>query len=237
MRSLLLGTLLFATSLLAVASFAACTGNVSPGFGEGGVDVEAGATDASEAEDAGTDAPASADAGPGATTGVYYAACLTQLAAGRVDDVFHFYAETSFTAGSVGASGKLSIAITPLKLGATGGAPAAVSKSATTGAASSFVNTAVASTGRFTGDLGSVAIPAAANPISGSDVVIEQAVFDGKHAAPPARFCSRLSGEVTKPVASTLTPANNTCIFIKVTAGAPPPVLTSTDFAGGCPLP
>ncbi len=236
MRSLLLGTLFFGSSLLAVASFAACTGNVSPGFGEGGI-VEAGAADASENEDAATDAPSASDASTGAATGVYYAACLTQLAAGRVDDVFHFYAESSFTAGTVAAPGKLSIAMTPLKLGASGGAPAAVSKSGTTGTAASFANTSLASTGRFSGDLGSVVIPGNANPISGSEVVIELAVLDGKHAAPPARFCSRLSGEVTKPVALTLVPANNTCIFIKVTDGAPPPALTSTDFAGGCPLP
>ena len=49
------------------------------------------------------------------------------------------------------------------------------------------------------------------------------------------KFCARLGGTLTSPYILTFDPAQNTCIFTKVTEGAPLPELVQADFA--CVLP
>src|SRR3954451_5390186 len=46
--------------------------------------------------------------------GLYFGACLSKLAAGRIDRVLRFYTETKFTPNAGGGGGKISLKLTSM---------------------------------------------------------------------------------------------------------------------------
>ncbi len=170
-----------------------------------------------------------------AVKGLYYGACLAELGFGQPTKRFSFYTLTEFTP-SDGGSSKLQLSIQPLKL-ENAQPPSTVSKAGAVGAEIPAPPADVAASGRFTLQLGTVYVPGAANPISGSDVEITGANLDGRFAE--ARFCARLGGKVVKPAAAArdLNPPDNICQFIPIKDGDPMPAFTEADFqTASCPL-
>ena len=197
------------------------------------------------------DASSDSVAPVGTVEGLYFTACLSKLAAGRVDRVLRFYTVLKFTPTPGGPSaGKISLELTPMKLGpldANGnpGPPPTVSKSETVGETFKIVDSPTNALGVYVGAIGSdtdsdgkteVKIPGIANPISGREIEVETAAVSGRFG--PGKFCSQLSGEVVVPTVITLEGADNTCIYFPVKEGDPTPVLAAdrSDFAAGCPL-
>ena len=172
-----------------------------------------------------------------AVEGLYFAACLSTLAAGRIDRVLRFYTETKFVPDAPGSpTGKISLKLTPMKLSAGGGPPPTVSRDQTVGATYTVTDAATNAQGVYAAPLGTVNIPGAANPISGRDIVVENAAVPGRFA--PGKFCSQLSGRVTTPTDIPLDGAANTCVYFPVKEGDPTPVLKPdrSDFPSTCTL-
>lgn len=169
-----------------------------------------------------------------AVEGLYFGACLSKLAAGRIDRVLRFYTETKFTPGTGGGNGKLTLKITPMKLGPNNTAPPTVSKTETIGDTFALNEVDVDARGVFPGNLGTVKVPGASNPISGRDIVIENAAIPGRYAE--EKFCTQLSGHVVQPTDIDLVGDDNTCLFFKSKEGDPLPALTVAMFDPGCPL-
>lgn len=173
-----------------------------------------------------------------AVEALYYGACLSKLAAGRIDRVLRFYTETKFRPDAAGGTGRLTIALTPMKLGPSNGAgfdpPPTVSKDQTIGTTYTVTDTATDAMGIYAAVLGTVNVPGAANPISGRDIVVENAQAPGKFGA--GRFCSQLIGHVTVPTDIPLEGDANTCIYIQVKEGDATPPLTPADFPKTCSL-
>ena len=214
--------------LLPLAFILACSGPVAAATADAG-DADSSTVDASDA--GGSDLKDSAAPLPTTPTkGLYYGACLTELAGGRLDRIFHFYVGTTFTPGKDGAA--ISLALSPLRLGAGGTAPATVSKGEVVGATYTGVATSQATASFTTTIVGALIIPGAANPISGRDVDIEGATLAGRFST--ARFCTTMAGRLTTPVEITLAPMKNTCVFFPVKDGDAPPTLQSSDFIA-CP--
>jgi hypothetical protein len=170
-----------------------------------------------------------------AEDGLYFGACLSKLAAGRVDRVLRFYTETKFTPDATGGTGKLTLKVTSMKLSAGNGPPPTVSKSETVGTTYT-VETTTNAAGVYAAALGTVNVPGAANPISGRDIVVETTQLPGKFAK--GKFCSQLVGHVTTPTDIELVGEDNTCIYIQVKEGDPTPVLKLdlSDFPASCVL-
>jgi hypothetical protein len=181
---------------------------------------------------------ATSDSAPPAepVKGLYFGACLSKLAAGRVDRVLRFYTEVDFLKDANAPTGTITIKLTALKLGPNNGPPAAVSKAETVGTTYTINNVATNALGVYDGTLGQVKIPGEANPISGREIIVEQAGLPGRFA--PGTFCSQLVGQVTQPTEIELEGAANTCIYIPVKEGDATPVLKvdGSDFKGGCAL-
>ena len=169
-----------------------------------------------------------------AEEGLYFGACLSKLAAGRLDRVLRFYTETKFTPDATGGTGKLSLKLTPMKLGPNNGPPPTVSKDQTVGATYSVTDAPTSATGVYAAKVGTVNIPGAANPISGRDIVVEVAELPGKFGK--GRFCSQLIGHVTTPTDIQLEGESNTCIYVQVKEGDATPVLKADDFPSVCSL-
>lgn len=173
-----------------------------------------------------------------AVTGLYYGACLSQLAFGQPNLVFNFYTETTFTP-EPGGGGKLGLSLQALALKEGEKAPpTTVSKAGAVGDKKDVPATApnvAAADGRYSIELGLTTIPGEANPITGRPVVIEAAKLSGFFGT--ERFCARLNGNVTQPVPLTLDPERNVCQFVPVKDGDPTPTFTKDDFLpGACPL-
>jgi len=173
-----------------------------------------------------------------AVSGVYYGACLSQLAFSQPSLVFNFYTETTFTPEPAGG-GKLSLSLHALALAPGGKAPPAnVSKAGTVGDKQDVpatVPNVAAGDGRYTIELGTTTVPAEANPITGRPVIIEAAKLTGFFGT--ERFCARLNGNVTQPIELPLTPERNICQFVPIKDGDPTPTFTVEDFQpGSCPF-
>lgn len=69
--------------------------------------------------------------------------------------------------------------------------------------------------------LGTMTIPAAANPISARDIVLETAAFAGN--IKETRSCVRMSGYVTSPIRQPIDPSTDTCVLVAVRDGDPIP--------------
>jgi hypothetical protein len=148
---------------------------------------------------------------------VNYVACLSELATGgNVDQVFSFYAKVRQSADG------LSIDLQPLAAEANA-PPASVSTAGVVGAPAQA--SSALTNGKFALTLGTLTIPATANPITSADVVIEAATLSGTLS------CATLGGNITAPtdVARTLGPSNK-CRFFPVKDGAPRPALTASNF-------
>lgn len=223
--------------LVALVAPSACTAGIAPATGDGGSllgDASGGGDDGAITSDSGVIPRPDAIAPVMPVSGTYYTACLTKLAAGRVDRALHFYSAVTFT--SSGAGGRLSIELTPLKITAPATAPSTVSKTQAVGSPISIVSATVSATGLYKAPAGTVTIPGEANNISGRPITIETAAFNGRFGA--GTFCSQLSGEVTSPTFITLVGDENTCIYFPVKDGDVPPKLKTdgSDFTSGCPL-
>jgi hypothetical protein len=168
-----------------------------------------------------------------AVEGLYFGACLSKLAAGRIDRVLRFYTETKFTPDAAGGTGKLQLKLTAMKLGPGNTAPPTVSKDQWTGNTYT-IDTTTNAQGVYTANLGTVNIPANANPISGRDIIVENAAVPGRFAE--QKFCSQLIGHVIEPTDIDLEGPANTCMYFKVKDGDKPPEIKNEDFASGCAL-
>ena len=173
-----------------------------------------------------------------AVSGLYYGACLSQLAFGAPELVFNFYTETTFTP-EPGGGGKLNLSLHALKLAPSGKAPPATVSSAGVVGEKKEVPAAgpnvAAADGRYTIELGTTTVPGEANPITGRPVVIEAAKLTGFFGT--ERFCARLNGNVTQPIALPLEPEKNICQFVPIKDGDPTPTFTFDDFQpGSCPF-
>jgi hypothetical protein len=170
-----------------------------------------------------------------AVEGLYYGACVSELAFGQPSKAFNFYTLTKYTPDT-GSGAKLELSIQPLAV-VNNLPPPTIAKSGAVGDPIPAPLASVAATGRYRLELGTVHVPGKANPISGSDVEILRASLDGLFAE--ERFCARLGGEVTQPVAAarTLDPPQNICQFYKIKDGDPTPTLSSSDFQPtSCPV-
>lgn len=171
-----------------------------------------------------------------AVEGIYYGACLSELAFGQPDNVFNFYTKTKYTPGANGGPGKLELSIQPLVV-INKKPPPTISLAGAVGAAIEAKPADVDAAGKYLINLGTVTVPGTANPISGSDVLIESATLQGSFAA--ERFCARLGGEVKQPIAAarTLDTSQNICQFVPIKDGDARPPLTAAEFqAASCPL-
>lgn len=220
-----------------IAASSACTAGIAPLTGDGGSilgdDASSGGDDGAVIIDSGV---VKADAKPikDAVTGTYYTACLTKLAAGRVDRALHFYSALTFAPS--GSGGRITIQMTPLRVTAPATQPSAISKAQTVGNPFTVSSASVAASGIYSSaPVGTVVIPGEANTISGRPITIESAAVPGVFTG-GGKFCSQFAGEVTSPTIITLVGEENTCVYFPVTDGDKPPTITLGDFSAGCPL-
>jgi hypothetical protein len=215
-------------SVLGMAAFVSCIPNPEKDFDDY---VARAPAPAQAAADAST-----FDAAPPTESveGLYYGGCKTELVPG-INKRFSFYTRTKFTPSASG--GSLELSVQPLAVeGKPASAPAVVSSAGLVGQVIQVPASPVAATGRFRLELGVITFPGSANPISGSDVEIQNTVFDGRFAK--ERFCARLSGNLVKPQAAarTLDATLNICQFVAIKDGDKMPAFTDGDFvAGACP--
>jgi len=166
--------------------------------------------------------------------GLYFGACLSTLAAGRIDRVLRFYTEVKFKPDATGGTGKLTLKITALKLGPNLGAPPTVSKDQTVGQSYAVTDTPTTAAGVFAADFGTVSIPGASNPISQRDITVEMTSLPGRFAK--EKFCTQLIGHVVQPTDIPLAGDANTCLYFPVKEGDAPTAIKNEDFANGCSL-
>jgi hypothetical protein len=169
-----------------------------------------------------------------AVEGLYFGACLSKLAAGRIDRVLRFYTETKFTPDATGGTGKISLKLTPMKLGAGNGPPPTVSKDQVVGPVNTVTDAPTNAKGVYAANIGTVTVPGAANPISGRDIIVEMASVPGRFAK--EKFCSQLIGHVTQPTDIQLEGDANTCIYLPVKEGDKTPTIAIADFPATCTL-
>jgi len=166
--------------------------------------------------------------------GLYFGACLSTLAASRIDRVLRFYTEAKFTPDASGGTGKITLKLTSLKLGANKGPPPTVSKDQTIGATLTVADSPTTPAGVYAASFGTTNIPGDANPISGRDIIVEMTSLPGRFAK--EKFCSQLIGHVVQPTDIQLEGDANTCLYFSVKEGDPPPALTNAMFESGCSI-
>jgi len=190
--------------------------------------------------DAGTpDADAgAADAAPldpnSAEEGLYIATCITSISSQDPAKVLRFYTTVTKDPKQKGAFG---LSLKPMKgwdtsVGGSGAPvpPASVSVSETLGTPVNS-NNVVPNSGKFVAPLGEFTIPAAANSLGGSEMVLN-ANLNGSLAG-GRLSCAILSGSVSKPIPVPLTGDREVCLFKKVNEGAVVPTYTPAQFV--CP--
>jgi len=166
--------------------------------------------------------------------GLYFGACLSALAAGRIDRVLRFYTEAKFTPDAAGGTGKLTLKLTALKLGENKGPPPTVGKDQVVGTTLQIVDTPTTPAGVYAAAFGTANIPGEANPISGRPIVVEMTSLPGRFAK--EKFCSQLIGHVVQPTDIMLEGDLNTCLYFPVKEGAATPAITAEMFEAGCSL-
>lgn len=185
---------------------------------------------------------AALDSGPPPTdaqTGLYYSACLSELANFQVQRVLSFYTKTEFTP-TTGGAGTLKLTIQALKV-TNSAPPPTVNPADIVGGiipdpANNPQPAAVDASGLFTLNLGQTLVPGSANPITGSNIRIENGQLLGRFGT--SRFCARLSGNLEEPTPAkrTLAGERNVCIFVPIKDGDPTPTFTPQEFsASACP--
>lgn len=181
-----------------------------------------------------------------AVEGTYYAACLTELANGSTAKIFSFWVSTKFTPNEAAdTGGNLEIVLEALAL-VDGKPPPTISRAGITGQPLPSISGKTDATGSFVAALEpgkTASFAGAANPISGSDVVLTDEGVDpvglrGKFSE--NRFCARLTGHVAQPAAATrdLDQNKNFCIFAPTKDGDKRPEYEfPKDYsAANCPL-
>jgi len=166
--------------------------------------------------------------------GLYFGACLSALAAGRIDRVLRFYTEAKFTPDATGGTGRLTLKLTALNLGPNKGPPPTVGKDQTVGTPLEIVDTPTTPAGVYAAAFGTANIPAEANPISGRPIVVEMTSLPGRFAK--GRFCSQLIGHVVQPTDIMLEGDLNTCVYFPVKEGDATPAITAEMFEAGCSI-
>lgn len=178
------------------------------------------------------DPDSSAPDAPTSQQGLFYGACLSELAAGQPSKVFNFWVET--TSGD----GKLTMRLQPLIM-INQAPPPTVTKSGTIGAVLPSLPADIDAGGHAMLVLETITIPGAANPITGSDVVITSTLIETRFVSTKTKFCGRLGGSLVKPEAAAreLKPAENVCRFVPIVDGQTTPTFTAADFAPeACPF-
>jgi hypothetical protein len=168
-----------------------------------------------------------------AVEGLYYGACLSELEFGQPKLVFNFYPMTKFAPEPTPA--QLTLSIQSLKV-INRAPPPTISLAGVIGSPIAAPATTVDAEGLFLIQLGTVIIPGEANPVSGSEAQIDDAVLRGRFGAD--RFCARLGGRVIRPTAAarTLKDGENICQFVPIKDGDPTPTFTGANFqAASCP--
>jgi hypothetical protein len=162
-----------------------------------------------------------------AVKGLYYGACATELAKNQLSKVFNLYTNTEFTPAAGGGQLVLSFQLLKVKNGTL--PPDTVTSADIVGGIIQGAAAPVDATGKFSLSLGTATFPGDANPISGSDVRIENTTLIGRFSA--GRICARLGGQVVQPVAAARTlDDTNICQFFPVNEGDPRPEPTLADF-------
>jgi hypothetical protein len=164
------------------------------------------------------------------TSGVFYGACLSELAFGQTQNVFNFIVDAK-TSGQ-----NLNLTFRALSV-SNKMPPPTVSRSGAVGTQTNTQSTsAQGGVFPFVLQQTQMTIPGTANPISGTDVVIEGVTFNARWD--DTRHCARLGGEILMPVAAarTLDPTQNICLFVQISEGQATPTFTAADFqASNCP--
>jgi len=217
------GATLAALVLLVPASFGACIPHPTGDFDDYTARTEGYGTPTGDGG-AFDGAPPTAE-----VDGLFYGACLSQLAFNRVDRVFNFYTKTKYIPDAAGGTGKLTLSLQAMAVDpATNGPPKTFAKTGTSGGEMlSPTPAVVGADGKYTLELGLVAVPGNANPITGRDVEIINTKLVGRFAE--QQFCARLNGTVVKPTNIPLEPEKNVCQFVLVKDGDPTPIFASSD--------
>jgi hypothetical protein len=148
-------------------------------------------------------------------TGDFVSYCLLSL--GNGDPAKSLLFATKFQENGP----SLSASLTPLKISAT-------SLKDTTGSAAS--GTAQVTGGAFQLALGMVAIPGDANPISGSDIELDNTVLKANIQSAD-RICAEVDGQLTKPFPFPIDDPGDICIILRVGAdGTLPPRPEANGF-------
>lgn len=216
---------------LVLVAATACKSNVlgtGEGESDGGTTRDASTATGGDAATTGTDTPQIVE-------GTYYGACLTELAFDQPNKVFNFWVKTRLTTATTTNNATLEMTLQPLEV-ENASPPMIISQSGAVGVMVVPPPVVLDSTGAMAVEAGPLLIPGTANPISGSDVIINSATLDGKFGQ--ARFCARLGGELTKPEAAarTLDPSKNICQFLPIKDGDPRPAIPAVAFSdAACP--
>ena len=167
-----------------------------------------------------------------AIEGTYYASCLPDLAACRVDLTLRFYTETKFVPkGDAGGGGTLDLTLSPLKVGST-----TVAKANTVGTPITAKLVDVATDGAYSASFGTDVCPVGnssacltidgqANPLTGRNIVVDGTVIAGIFGGAD-KFCGNLSGQIIQPLNQSLVAS---CLFIAVKDGDPVPTLKASE--------
>jgi len=172
---------------------------------------------------------------------LYVAVCVISLANRDPGQAFRFWTESKYVPDGPGApTGKLTLTLTTLKgwdhskNPPTGQyyEPPVFTSAEKLGNPIVITETPVSDKGRFTANLGKVAVVGAANPISGKDAVIDGVILDGLFGTD--NFCSSFGGTLIEPYVADLPADKNTCLWTKVKDGDPFPKITKDKFV--CPF-
>jgi hypothetical protein len=169
----------------------------------------------------------SAAAGIPDATGTFHVSCLSSLALEDTENSIRFIGDIKVeNITETGATVTMSLA--PLTVGAT--STSAVVGTPLTGTAE------VSADKTFTLSFGAtVTVPGTANPISGSNIVIENGSMAGILKGADA-FCAELNGHVTAPVDYSLDPPSvDVCVFQRVVGDTVAPILDNALYV--CQLP
>lgn len=167
-----------------------------------------------------------------AIEGTYYASCLPDLAACRVDRTLRFYAESKFVPLSdAGGGGTLELTLSPMKVGST-----TVAKANAVGTPIVAKMVAVATDGAYSANFGTdvcpigssnacLTIDGAANPLTGRNIVVDGTVIAGIFGGAD-KFCGNLSGQIIQPLNQSLVAS---CLFVAVKDGDAIPTLKASE--------
>jgi hypothetical protein len=153
----------------------------------------------------------------------YVMACVSQSFQDSVTYPTFFISEASFAPSDSNGDGTFNFTDNALVVGATdttdsaGGIPTVIKNVAVTG-------------GKVDVDLGGTSVPASADPLMQGPIVFSDLTFHF-YIGPGTNLCSLLSGSTTLPLATTLDPSQNICIYFPYSGSTGQiPTLTQAEF-------